>query len=427
MLQLFGKPAEVDQRRERRVLLVDHLYKLGFEPVPATMAPPYRGLEVDPNPEAVTVDDAGRSWRDYRVTRPQEMSRVFGPLTRYKLFERQDDNQDWFIDFASPCPQVWKYVTEKYAEVVQTYGFDFMRGDMSHVQMRPAGTPAEPDAYYDLLGAVKVRCQQDRPYFAYFAESFLTAPGYMAYGDEIDHLEASMAEVTLGNLQSMVPGEVEFLSHLRHYLDIALLRQVTPAFTLITGDKDDPRFDKFYLHGNAARLFTGLFLAEMPTYYSLGYAQRDIHPFPQPNEVYTKLYVFHLNDGPKATHGPYLWGENTQQFFQFQRIFQTAEKLLPKLSDHSTWTLPPDPTGGRSHFAWLRSTQSSKYLFIVNFGQESINNAHLPFPINGEADLQIIFSTHGLETRMKRTTHQRPNSLFMDFIGAGEGLVLEIV
>jgi hypothetical protein len=35
---------------------------------------------------------------------------------------------------------------------------------------------------------------------------------------------------------------------------------------------------------------------------SLGYEQRDPHPVPAPNENYTKLYVFQLDEGPKATH-----------------------------------------------------------------------------------------------------------------------------
>ncbi|MEL6276209.1 MAG: hypothetical protein AAFU03_14000, partial [Bacteroidota bacterium] len=175
-----------------------------------------------------------------------------------------------------------------------------------------------------------------------------------------------------------------------------------------------------------ARLFTGLFLAEMPTYYSLGYAQRDIHPYPQPNELYTKLYVFYLNDGPKATQGPYQWGKNTQQFFQFQRIFQRAGVLLSQLGDGTTWKLPPDPTGGRSHFAWMRSSGSIQYLFIVNFGQKSINNTHLPIASEEITSVQIIFSTHELETRVDRTVAYGEMSLFLDFIGAGEGLILEI-
>ena len=83
------------------------------------------------------------------------MSRVFNPLTRYKLYGRLKDNTDWDIDFDNPRREVWRYVLEKYAGVQQRYGFDFMRGDMSHVQMRPDGVPRAIDEFYDIQRAVK--------------------------------------------------------------------------------------------------------------------------------------------------------------------------------------------------------------------------------------------------------------------------------
>jgi len=288
----FGHPDDFWGRQRRRIDLVGWLFYRGLEPVPATMAPPYRGLEVDPSPAAVTVDAAGRVWRDYRITEPTEMSRVFGPLTRYKLYDRQEDNRDWAIDFDQPRTWVWDYLTRHYQAQQQRYNFDFMRGDMSHVQMRPAGVPATADAYYDPLHAVKKHLQKTTPYFAYFAESFLTDPGYMAFGDEVEHLERSEAEVTLGNLQSTVPGTDEFWSMIEHYLGVASTTAVTPAWTVITGDKDDPRFDHFHHHGELARLFTGLFLGALPLYFSLGFEQRDRHFERAPNEVYSQALRF---------------------------------------------------------------------------------------------------------------------------------------
>ena len=44
-----------------------------------------------------------------------------------------------------PRPAVWQYVCNHYAEVQRRCGFDFMRGDMSHVQMRPEGVPPVMD------------------------------------------------------------------------------------------------------------------------------------------------------------------------------------------------------------------------------------------------------------------------------------------
>lgn len=416
LLLLFGQPADLDTRRERRIRLVDYLFYLGYEPVPATMAPPYRGLEVDPDPAALTVDDAGRTWRDYRITQPQEMSRVFGPLTRYKLYGRKDHNANWQIDFEQPRPQVWVYVAEHYEAVQREYNFDFMRGDMSHVQMRPTGTPAQPDAYYDLLGYVKQHIQQTVPYFAYFAESFLAPDNYMAYGNEADHLEASHAEVTLGNLQSMVPGSEEFIKEFSHYLNISEERSVVPAFTIITGDKDDPRFDEFYQRGNLARLFTGLFLSSLPSYFSLGFEQRDIHLVPAPNEHYTKLYVFHLDEGPKATRGPYRWGQNMSQFREIDRLHRFAENLLPQLSGAVSWLVRPDTTAKHAVVAW----QVGGIIFVVNFGKTLVSSVQLP--LAESENWEVIYSTH--QTDVKRAAFGKENVLVVDYLAGDEGLVL---
>ncbi|MEM6394864.1 MAG: hypothetical protein AAF741_00855 [Bacteroidota bacterium] len=373
---LFGKylslnpsPSERGRGRGdlRRASLIDHLYRQGLEPVPATMAPPYRGLEVDPNPEAVTVDQAGRVWRDYRIKESTEMSRVFGPLARYQLYERKDDNRNWEIDFERPKPNVWSYVAEKYATVQQEYGFDFMRGDMSHVQMRPQGTPDEPDEYYDLLAFVKQHIQKSTPYFAYYAESFLAPDNYMGYGNEVAHLEASQAEVALGNLQSMVPGSETFLYELDRYRRISDTSSLKPCFTVITSDKDDPRFDKFYTRALAARMFSALLLTDWPSYYSLGVEQRDTKYQPWPNEYYTKLYVFHLESGPKSRHGPYRWGSNSELFYRLDRLHQFVSGIWANVRDQTIrWLVPPSPISGYALLVWLIG---SDYLCAVNFGE----------------------------------------------------------
>jgi len=112
---LFGEPQDRAGRERRRLLLVHHLNRLGLEPVPATMAPPYRGIEVDPRTRI--VDSDGNVWYDYCITRPEPMSRVFGPLARYKLYESLEDNADWAIDFSRPRWEVWRYVCRHYAAV----------------------------------------------------------------------------------------------------------------------------------------------------------------------------------------------------------------------------------------------------------------------------------------------------------------------
>jgi hypothetical protein len=394
LLALFGTQRDCHSRSGRRAALMDFLFQKGYEPAPATMAPPYRGLQVDTRPEAVTIDEKGREWRDYTILQPTPESRVFGPLTRYKFYECLEDNEYWELNFDSPKKEVWQYFTEKYAEVAREYDFDFMRGDMSHVQMRAEGTPAQPDDFYDPLGAVKRRIQQDKPQFYYFAESFLAPANVLAYGDEVDHLEAAGAETTLGDLQSMVVGSPEFLQNFRLYLDIKDTRQVTPCFTMMTGDKDDPRFDKFYLGGNEARFFIGLFLPDMPSYMGLGFECRDPHLVPAPNEHYTKLYVFKIGTGPKATHGPYQWGKNEVLFANLLRIREFMEYFLPKIANcHTRWLLPPDATGHKKLIAWTLM-EKPELIFVANLDLgNAANNLKLPNPTEEKTGWHLLFST----------------------------------
>jgi hypothetical protein len=392
---LFGMPEDVFGRLRRRKLLIHRLHRLGYETVPATMAPPYRGLEVDPAPEALVVDADGLAWRDFRITHPQPMSRVFNPLARYKLYDCQDDNADWEIDFSSPRPEVWQYVCEHYAAVQRQYGFDFMRGDMSHVQMRPDGVPPVIDEFYDLLGMLKTEIQRAAPYFGYFAESFLAARDVMGYGEEIDHLEASAAEATLGDLQSCPVGSQEFLQRLRQYDDLKSTRRCTPGFTVMTADKDDPRFDAFYLDGNALRLFMAFFLTDMPSYMGLGFEVRDRHDQPAPNEHYTKLYVFQEKIGPKVTRGPYLWGRNADLFAQITQLKLFIEKIWDSLHGKPIrWLIPPDACGANPLLAWTQADHP-ELIFLANTNLERHSGRFgVPF-WEPDVMLQGEFSTAG--------------------------------
>ncbi len=393
---LFGEPENLPDRNARREVFVDHLFRQGLEPVPATMAPPYRGLEVDPGPKAVTIDAKGRAWREYRITKPEEMSRVFGPLTRYKLFDRKNNNSEWEIDFERPRTFVWDYVATKYKEVADLYHLDFMRGDMSHVQMRVEGVPLKADAYYDIHRFIKLQIQQGKPYFAYFGESFLTAPDYMGYGDEVEHLVLSEAEATLGDLQSMVVGTEEFMQNLNRYLQIQQSYHISPSLTMMTADKDDPRFDHFYLQGNVARFFLGLFVTDMPSYMGLGFTCRDHHIFPAPNEHYTKLYVFDIKEGPKATNGPYRWGVNSQLFAQLNRIKIFADRIMIDSKDRATrWLLQPDATAGSKVIAWTQANDPN-LIFVCNLDSENLrSNIKIPYPSQTLQDsvFSLIFST----------------------------------
>jgi len=399
---LFGPLQDRAGRTRRRAALVERLHAAGFEPVPATMGVPFRGIVVDP--DSSTTDEHGMTWVDYLIEHPEPMSRVFNPLARYKLYGRRDDNRNWEIDFDEPRPEVWDYVCDHYAAIQSSYGFDFMRGDMSHVQMRRDGVPAVLDEHYDILGTVKERIRAaGTPWFGYFAETFLPPRDVFGYGEEVDHLEASQADTTLGDLQSMVIGSREFMTRFRRYLDILATRSCRPSFTVMTSDKDDPRFDAFYRAGNEVRMFVSLFLADMPSYVALGYETRDVHLSPAPNEHYTKLFVFHEHGDSnvypsKARSGRYVWGRNLTLFDRLTRLRLFAEEVLPDLEGATTrWLLPPDATGESPIIAWTQEGEA-RYLFVANLDVQAPAPYFAVPAIPGFPDgapLYPVFSTDG--------------------------------
>ena len=421
---MFGEPNAYGERLERREALIQFLYDHHFETVPATMGPPYRGLAVDTEGVA-TVDEKGRAWKDYCITKPEAFSRVFGPLTRFKLYENRDNNADWAIDFSKPRTETWAYVAQHYTDIATTYNMDFMRGDMAHVQMRAEGVPTQADEYYDILGFIKKAVSQHIPHFGSFAETFLAPPGVMAYGDEVAHLELSDSDTTLGDLQSTVVGSQRFMDEFNRYLDILHNHTVAPNFTIMTGDKDDPRFDAFYLRGNEARFFIALFLTEMPSYMGLGFELRDPHPIPAPNEHYTKLYVFHLDEGKNATSGDYVWGKNRSLFSRLDRMRAVSDEVLPLIENEKvSWLQLPSSEHVNKVIAWSAGNR----VFVVNLDTENdASNISLPTPqYKNDTKLFLEFTTLDWGTPLDNTLVVNDLHMRFEKIEAGEGRIYRL-
>jgi hypothetical protein len=363
---LFGKVEEREKRLQRRLEMMQQLLYKGLETLPVTMAPPYRGLHLVEND--FVYDKMGNKWYNYQFDKPEGMSRVFGPLTRYKFYHAENNQE---LEFDNPNIPAWQYVCQKYYECQQAYNFDFMRGDMAHVQPRSGGVPEQIDAYYDPLKAIKnYVVKQGVKHFGFFAETFIAPPDTMGYGNEIDHLEAIEADSTLGDLQATPVGSDVFMTILEKYINIAETRKFAPNFTMITADKDDPRFDEFYKKGNHLRFFVGLFLPILPSYMSLGFECRNAHLERGLNEEYTKLYVFQIKDDAetdKVTHGPFIWGKDYGLFAELEKmklLFETIQKET-SFADLK-WVSKPSKTN------FVAEWSVGDYLFVVNFHAEEM-------------------------------------------------------
>jgi hypothetical protein len=382
---LFGNVANRENRLHRRLEMMQQLLYHGLETMPVTMAPPYRGLHLVEND--FIYDKMGNKWYNYQFDKPEAMSRVFGPLTRYKFYQAEHNQ---VLEFGNPNIPAWDYICQKYYECQQAYNFDFMRGDMAHVQPRPGGVPEQIDAFYDPLKAIKKYIvNRGVKHFGFFAETFIAPPDTMGYGNEIDHLEAIEADSTLGDLQATPVGSEVFMTILEEYINIAETRKFAPNFTMITADKDDPRFDAFYKKGNHLRYFVGLFLPILPSYMSLGFECRNSHLERGLNEEYTKLYVFQINDDAetdKVTHGPFIWGKNYGLFAEIEkmkRLFETIQKET-QFADFK-WISKPSKTN------FVAEWSIGDYLFVVNF------HANEKLSLSEKENYEIVYTSISLE------------------------------
>jgi hypothetical protein len=422
---MFGEPDDYAGRLKKREKLIQYLYEHFLETVPATMGPPYRGISVDTKGE-IMLDKSGRIWRDYKITKPEKFSRVFGPLARYKLFANKDNNAHWSIDFTKPIRDNWEYPARHFAAVQRQYNFDFMRGDMAHVQMRPEGVPKKADDYYDLLSFIKkyIQINNHVPYFGSFAETFLAPPDVMGYGDEVAHLEMALADTTLGDLQSMVVGSPRFMSEFSRYVEIALHRQVTPSFTIMTADKDDPRFDEYYLKGNEARLFIGLFLNDMPSYMGLGFEQRDPHHKPVRNEFYTKLYVFQIDEGEKKTEGRYIWGWNEALFNRVNAMRIYADKIYDDIKNADTiWLIKPNQRWKKKIVAWVLKGVKN-YLCVVNLNiDKRVEEFELAYPPQLEGEFRVFKFEYSTYLNIHKDLIINNLKINIENLEAGEGRI----
>jgi hypothetical protein len=210
----------------------------------------------------------------------------------------------------------------------------------------------------------------------------------------------------------------KFIRDFRQYRYWLETRAFAPNFTMMTADKDDPRFDAFYLKGNELRYFLGLFLPDMPSYMAMGFECRDPHPQPAPNEYYSKLYVFHLPDGPKGVRGPWKWGQNQDLYQRIGRQKALLQRIWPQIQGEAVhWVLPPDPEQSHGVLAW----RVGKFLFAANRGDQPQNQILLPGIEPG--GWFSCFSTHTSDGKFGICAEESGGAL--EGIGSWEGLVFE--
>ena len=133
------------------------------------------------------------------------------------------------------------------------------------------------------------------------------------------------------------------------------------------------------------------------------------------NEHYSKLYVFHMPDGPKGTSGPYVWGKNRALYYKLYRQKILAEETYELIKEHPVqWLLPPDTSGERRVLVWTQA-DAPLYVFAANLDTA-----------NGYTDVKAGFPPGEWTPVFSTESESVGNALYtgtIPHIKPGEGLV----
>ncbi|MFT6206066.1 MAG: hypothetical protein ACJA1O_003693 [Spirosomataceae bacterium] len=99
------------------------------------------------------------------------------------------------------------------------------------------------------------------PYASRFAKMVFTHPRNFEWVKQVRRKMISHGSTLYQDVEEII---LQFLHHCG----------TTNGMPILTGDKDDPRFDSFFRLGNILRYFTGMFYTSLPSYYSLGFETR---------------------------------------------------------------------------------------------------------------------------------------------------------
>jgi hypothetical protein len=406
---LFGRGGEAE-RDKRRVALMHWVRQEGLEPRPVVANPPYMPLRV----KTLHKSADGTLWPEF--TLPKQAKNlagelVYGSLGAYKFYDNLPGGTP---NLDRPLENVWQGVAEKYSQLQQNLGFDFMRVDLGHIQMAsfPNGTGdlAPKHLPKEFLAYLKETLQQESqaPYFASFLESFLMQ--LWPHKDIFLDLEEKKAESALGymHIKKTDPTFAPEIKQLNQALS-----PVRAATTVFTPDDDSPKNSRLLQPASLiVKLFTALFL-DQPSYMGMGLETRETD-----ETHFNKLTEHYIKQQPQ----PYEWGKNLPFFGQLTAMRQAYASLKPLLKTQTLgWLSNPAPPV----LAWFYKddkTQKASTLFVVNTDtQHEQGNLkaetlwqELPHSNFKQVEVKPFFSTYqAAETKESKATPptEKPLSL----------------
>lgn len=309
---LFGIREE--KRMQRRVALMKHVRKNGFETIPVTEHAPSRPIVYKE-----IVNNGEEDYADFTVHNKNELAIIFNALTPYRWYKI--DNKG-YPEINSPIEETFNYFFYNITDFQQKYNFDFFRADMAHNQLAHAHYSEQKNKNFDkeMWKLLKQYIQKKVPYFASLAEAFFSD----YYIDGISDMKNKNFDIVLG-ISNFLFLDSTFLSLIKQYHNLSREQSFAPCLVSITNDSDQKINNKYHCSPNAneIRYFMQMFL-DLPGYTGMGFEVRNLNP--QNDEEYSGIYT---NAQPKT----FCWGSNKKMFSTVSKIRKVYSTLFKKNFD----------------------------------------------------------------------------------------------
>ncbi|MBK8190712.1 MAG: hypothetical protein IPK79_09730 [Vampirovibrionales bacterium] len=433
---LLGPVSCPQLRLARRIAILTRLKDARLFPAPVVDGPPFRplslaGLNKDGWPlfevGALTQRDRGG------------FSSIFGGMAPYKLYET-DDAGRFQID--KPLPAVWAYLKRQAVDLQKAYGFDFIRGDMAHLDYRaaaasqnPAPEALTPEAY-DMFSAMKQAVQRENgaPWFAFLPEAMFHIKPHNP--DALQHARWMTSDAALGQLQGRSLEGDDFRRSLQWRNQAHAQSNLPICNGMMTADSDNSARAHLYAspRGNLARAFAGLF--SPPSYMGMGFEMKgdpagadSASSAPVDKTAFTHPY----NNGLK--NKPYQWGKSAETFnglTRMKRRLEADEHALGKAFQRGVITpLDPHADPRQPVVSWVLKPDGARpeFLFALNTDIERPqNSARIAAGeiLDEKATFAFDFSTQAARSPRQARIQRRGRTLVLSRMGPGEGRIYRI-
>lgn len=393
---LFGK--DLEQRTSRRIQLMNYVRDKGFETIPVGEHIPNRPILFKE-----IISNNGEEYADFYIPHQSTYAKLFNSITPYRWYKI--DNNGYPI-ITEPIQLTFEYFIKTVSNIQKTYNFDFLRADMAHNQISHSHSSSEKDCNFsnEMWKLLKENIQKKTPYFATFAESFLST----YYIDGCSDMVNKNFDIVLGNINFTYLNQ-EFISCAKKYVELSENYPFSPCIATITNDSDQKSNDDLYQspYANEIRYFTSLFLG-LPSYAGIGFETRNL--IPQKNNEYSYNY----NNSQKEA---YKFGTNKKLFKNINKM----RKLYNKIKSTNFKQIFLDTEG--HILAWVlkdNSTKQQKYLCVINldFTKDKTNIQLKDNPIVENNYLKPIFSLKKYPIFLKKIQLTKPIITDFEFCDA---------